>query len=170
MKRLLPNLLASGDDDGVIKVRSLWGRATPYGVYSTPRAWKLWDPRKPDAVRQYTHHFDFISDFMWLDDKKQLVATRCVICAQDVHVSLYAPLSGDGSLSVMDVRSKKVEPFAQSEDQEDELLSILPIKGYALPFSTSPDRDLIYTSQRAEGRGRNPARDPLHLQPQKRLG
>ncbi|KAI0649951.1 WD40 repeat-like protein [Trametes meyenii] len=91
MKRLLPNLLASGDDEGVIK---------------------LWDPRKPDAVRRYTHHFDFISDFMWLDDKKQLVAT-----------------SGDGTLSVMDVRSKKMEPVAQSEDQEDELLSILPIKG-----------------------------------------
>ena len=30
----------------------------------------------------------------------------------------------------MDVRSKKPEPVAQSEDQEDELLSILPIKGY----------------------------------------
>ncbi|KAI0752702.1 WD40 repeat-like protein [Daedaleopsis nitida] len=91
MRRLLPNLLASGDDDGVIK---------------------LWDPRKEDAVRKYTHHFDFISDFMWLDDKKQLVAT-----------------SGDGTLSVMDVRSKKLEPVAQSEDQEDELLSLLPIKG-----------------------------------------
>ena len=39
--------------------------------------------------------------------------------------------SGDGTLSVMDVRSKKAEPVAQSEDQEDELLSILSIKGYA---------------------------------------
>ncbi|TBU52287.1 WD40 repeat-like protein [Dichomitus squalens] len=91
MKRLLPRLFASGDDDGVIK---------------------LWDPRKQEAVRKYTHHSDFISDFMWLDDKKQLVAT-----------------SGDGTLSVMDIRSKKLEPVAQSEDQEDELLSILPIKG-----------------------------------------
>ncbi|KAH9077646.1 WD repeat-containing protein JIP5 [Lactarius deliciosus] len=86
-----PHLLATGDDDGVIK---------------------LWDPRKQDAVRQYTQHFDFISDFMWLQDKKQLVAT-----------------SGDGTLSVMDVRSKKPEPFAHSEDQEDELLSIVPFKG-----------------------------------------
>jgi len=32
---------------------------------------------------------------------------------------------------VMDVRSKKTEPFAQSEDQEDELLSIVPIKGHS---------------------------------------
>lgn len=39
--------------------------------------------------------------------------------------------SGDGTLSVIDVRSKKPEPIAQSEDQEDELLSIVPIKGYA---------------------------------------
>jgi len=49
---------------------------------------------------------------MWLQDKKQLVAT-----------------SGDGTLSVMDVRSKKTEPFAHSEDQEDELLSVVPFKG-----------------------------------------
>ncbi|KAL4251007.1 WD repeat-containing protein WDR55/POC1 [Abortiporus biennis] len=91
IKRLTPNLLSTGDDDGVIK---------------------LWDPRKPDPLRAYTHHFDFISDFLWLEDKKQLVTT-----------------SGDGTLSVIDVRSKKTEPFAQSEDQEDELLSILAIKG-----------------------------------------
>lgn len=34
----------------------------------------------------------------------------------------------------MDVRSKKVEPVAQSEDQEDELLSILPIKGCVIYY------------------------------------
>lgn len=52
--------------------------------------------------------------------------------------ALTYPLSGDGTLSVMDVRSKKPEPIAQSEDQEDELLSIVPIKGYvaALPSSS----------------------------------
>ena len=37
--------------------------------------------------------------------------------------------SGDGTLSVIDIRSKKMEPFALSEDQEDELLSIAAIKG-----------------------------------------
>lgn len=42
---------------------------------------------------------------------------------------LSAPHSADGTLSVMDVRSKKAEPIAQSEDQEDELLSIVGIKG-----------------------------------------
>lgn len=91
VKRLLPNLFGTGDDDGVIK---------------------LWDPRKPEALRAYTHHFDFISDFLWLEDKKHLVAA-----------------SGDGTLSVLDVRSKKLEAFAQSEDQEDELLSLATIKG-----------------------------------------
>ncbi|KAI0074600.1 WD40 repeat-like protein [Panus rudis PR-1116 ss-1] len=91
VKSVMPNMLATGDDDGVIK---------------------FWDPRKPEALRSYTHHFDFISDFLWLEDKKHLVAT-----------------SGDGTLSVLDVRSKKTEPFAQSEDQEDELLSLVSIKG-----------------------------------------
>ncbi|KAG6840863.1 WD repeat-containing protein jip5 [Blastosporella zonata] len=87
----MPSLISTGDDDGVIK---------------------LWDPRQRECTRKYTHHFDYITDFLWLEDKKQLVAT-----------------SGDGSLSVIDVRSKKPEPFAHSEDQEDELLSIVAIKG-----------------------------------------
>lgn len=93
VKYLMPWLISTGDDDGVIK---------------------LWDPRQQECVREYTQHFDYITDFLWLDDKKQLVAT-----------------SGDGTLSVMDVRSKKPEPFAQSEDQDDELLSIVAIKGHS---------------------------------------
>ncbi|KAF9467140.1 WD40-repeat-containing domain protein [Collybia nuda] len=93
IKYLMPWLLSTGDDDGVIK---------------------LWDPRQKECTRTYNQHFDYITDFLWLDDKKQLVAT-----------------SGDGTLSVMDVRSKKPEPFAQSEDQEDELLSIAAIRGGA---------------------------------------
>ncbi|KAF8352082.1 WD40-repeat-containing domain protein [Amanita rubescens] len=91
VKYLMPGLICTGDDDGVIK---------------------LWDPRQRDCLRAYTQHFDYITDFLWLGDKKQLVAT-----------------SGDGSLSVMDVRSKKLEPLAHSEDQEDELLSIVAIRG-----------------------------------------
>ncbi|CAE6531914.1 unnamed protein product [Rhizoctonia solani] len=84
------SMLATGDDNGVIK---------------------LWDPRQISPIRSYTHHFDFISDFLWLQDKKHLITT-----------------SGDGTLSVIDVRSGKTEPFAHSEDQDDELLSIASIK------------------------------------------
>jgi hypothetical protein len=38
-------------------------------------------------------------------------------------------LSGDGTLSVMDVRASDTTPLSQSEDQDDELLSIVSIKG-----------------------------------------
>jgi WD repeat-containing protein 55 len=85
---------------------------------------KLWDPRKPKEIRAYTHHFDFISDFLWLEDKKLLVAT-----------------SGDGSLSVMDVRSSKTAPLVQSEDQDDELLSVALIKR----FVQAPRRNIDVT-------------------------
>ncbi|KAG6819103.1 hypothetical protein H0H93_015441 [Arthromyces matolae] len=54
IKYLTPSLFCTGDDDGVIK---------------------LWDPRQRECTRKYTQHFDYITDFLWLDDKKQLVAT-----------------------------------------------------------------------------------------------
>ncbi|KAJ7757005.1 WD40-repeat-containing domain protein [Mycena metata] len=75
---------------------------------------KLWDPRQQESVRTHRQHFDYITDFLWLPDKHHLLAT-----------------SGDGTLSVMDVRAKKTAPFAQSEDQEDELLAATTIKGGA---------------------------------------
>ncbi|KAJ6612771.1 WD repeat-containing protein JIP5 [Mycena sp. CBHHK59/15] len=93
LKHVMPWMFATGDDAGVIK---------------------LWDPRQQDAIRTHKQHFDYITDFLWLQDKHHLLAT-----------------SGDGTLSVMDVRSKKTEPFAHSEYQEDELLSATTIKGGA---------------------------------------
>ncbi|KAK7050019.1 hypothetical protein VNI00_005450 [Paramarasmius palmivorus] len=102
LKHVQPWLFATGDDDGVIK--------TQFPVT------QLWDPRKKASFRTYKHHFDYITDFLWLDDAKHLVATRFIG-------------SGDGTLSVLDIRSKKTEPFAHSEDQEDELLSLVSIKG-----------------------------------------
>jgi WD40 repeat protein len=72
---------------------------------------QLWDPRKQEAVRTFKYHLDFISDFCYLPSKKHLIST-----------------SGDATLSVVDIRSNKDKPLAQSEDQEDELLSIIPIK------------------------------------------
>ncbi|KAJ7507256.1 WD40-repeat-containing domain protein [Mycena galericulata] len=93
IKHIMPWLFATGDDAGVIK---------------------LWDPRQKESIRVHKQHFDYITDFLWLQDKHHLLAT-----------------SGDGTLSVMDVRAKKIAPFAQSEDQEDELLSATTIKGGA---------------------------------------
>ena len=47
-------------------------------------------------------------------------------------IYIYIPrvYSGDGTLSVMDIRSRKPDLVAQSEDQDDELLSIVAIKGF----------------------------------------
>ncbi|KAJ3175642.1 WD repeat-containing protein jip5 [Irineochytrium annulatum] len=51
---LAPNLIASGDDAGVVK---------------------LWDLRARKEVRNYTEHGDFISDLAYLEDKSTLIAT-----------------------------------------------------------------------------------------------
>ena len=91
VKLTMPNLLATGDDEGVVKI---------------------WDTRTPQPLRQYTHHFDYISDFYYEDAERKLLTT-----------------SADGTLSVIDVRSNKAEPVGHSEDQEDELLSIAPLAG-----------------------------------------
>jgi hypothetical protein len=66
------NLVASGDDEGVIKVRlSLKDQRSRADA-------KLWDHRKEDCIRSYPHHFDYISDFTYFDDKRQLVSTSYV--------------------------------------------------------------------------------------------
>ncbi|PPQ92493.1 hypothetical protein CVT25_010326 [Psilocybe cyanescens] len=123
VKHLMTWLLSTGDDDGTVK---------------------LWDPRQRDSVRTYTQHFDYITDFLWMHDKKQLVTT-----------------SGDGTLSVMDIRSKKAEPIAQSEDQEDELLSIVPIKSGS-KFVVGTQLGILSIFNRSSGWGDCVDRIPGH--------
>jgi WD40 repeat protein len=72
----MPWLLSTGDDDGIIKVRQISRHLRKSAADAFVQ---LWDPRRRDCIRTYTQHSDYITDFLWLDDKKQLVATRCVI-------------------------------------------------------------------------------------------
>lgn len=83
------NVIATGDDSGVIKI---------------------WDVRKSDPVQSYDYHDDFVSDFEYMEAKRNLLTT-----------------SGDGRLGVIDIR--KTKPLAVSEDQEDELLSVCTVRG-----------------------------------------
>ena len=123
----MPNLLATGDDDGVVKVC----------VASSVSALELIKSLSRCGIREY-------------QSPSASIPTTLIIsltfCGWKTRSTLFAPgpyynpthyvlsdsgsHSGDGTLSVLDVRSKKVEPFAQSEDQEDELLSIVAIKAY----------------------------------------
>ncbi|PWN36570.1 WD40 repeat-like protein, partial [Meira miltonrushii] len=124
--RLLPieqNLFASGDDDGVIS---------------------LWDPRRPtdsnSAVRTYTHHFDWITSMLWCthlappktpkltkeEQEKKRLREEKKRKPQTQRERLVVT-SGDGTLSVIDVRAGK-SGVEVSEDQEDELLSIASVK------------------------------------------
>lgn len=67
---------------------------------------------------------------MFLDDKKQLVSTSYVPTLLALPRNrTNGGCSGDGTVSVIDVRSNSTTPFAVSDDQEDELLSIVSIKG-----------------------------------------
>lgn len=58
-------LVVTGDDDGVIKVR----------LILDPQLMQFWDPRQENEIRAYTHHYDYISDFTYFDDKRQLITT-----------------------------------------------------------------------------------------------
>ncbi|KAI5447338.1 WD domain repeat-containing protein 55 [Lathyrus oleraceus] len=85
---LTESTVASGDDDGCIKV---------------------WDTRERSCCNSFEAHEDYISDITFASDAMKLLAT-----------------SGDGTLSVCNLRRNKVQ--AQSEFSEDELLSVVLMK------------------------------------------
>eukprot|EP00891_Asterochloris_glomerata_P008612 jgi/Astpho2/8612/e_gw1.00126.35.1_t len=72
---------------------------------------KLWDTRQPDAIAALQAHTDFVAD---------------LALHQQEHCLL--SVSGAGTLSVVDLRTRKIR--AQSEeDADDELLSVAVVKG-----------------------------------------
>ncbi|KAJ2859550.1 hypothetical protein GGI22_002952 [Coemansia erecta] len=71
---------------------------------------KLWDVRKNKPAFSYAEHVDYISDMVFNEPKRHLLTT-----------------SGDGCLSVYDVR--KTKPLHVSANQDDELLSVALMRG-----------------------------------------
>lgn len=114
------NLVATGDDDGIIK---LWSSSK--------------DGEKLTLIQTYDHHTDWITDMFWcthLDaprarNKDEALKRKREETRDGDSRSRLICTSGDGSLSVIDVRSKKPSVDV-SEDQEDELLSVAAIKRY----------------------------------------
>lgn len=72
---------------------------------------KLWDSRQSDAIATLTPHTDYISDMAVCDAEHALLST-----------------SGDGTLSLIDVRTRKVKHTSE-DDADDELLSVSVVKG-----------------------------------------
>lgn len=70
---------------------------------------KVWDTRQQSCCSTFEVHEEYISDMTLASDSMRLLAT-----------------SGDGTLSVCNLRSNKVQ--AQSEFSEDELLSVVIMK------------------------------------------
>eukprot|EP00884_Botryococcus_braunii_P017552 jgi/Botrbrau1/4480/Bobra.0220s0014.1 len=71
---------------------------------------RVWDMRQADSVACFGAHTDYISAMTLAQEGGSLLAT-----------------SGDGTLSVMDLRARKVS--TRSEDAEDELLCVAVVKG-----------------------------------------
>lgn len=71
----------------------------------------LWDSRQSDAVAALDPHSDYVSDFYYHANEQALLS-----------------VSGDGTLALTDLRTKKVREASEG-DADDELLSVTVIKG-----------------------------------------
>ncbi|CAN8287538.1 unnamed protein product [Cochlearia groenlandica] len=88
---------------------------------------KIWDTRQRSCSHEFNAHEDYISDMTFASDSMKLVAT-----------------SGDGTLSVCNLRTNKVQ--SQSEFSEDELLSVVIMKnGRKIICGTQNGNLLLYS-------------------------
>ncbi|KAJ3155812.1 WD domain repeat-containing protein 55 [Geranomyces variabilis] len=88
---------------------------------------KVWDLRQRKVALSYHDNTDFISDLHYVEHKKTLLAT-----------------SGDGHLSVFDIRKKK--PVAISEQQDDELLCVTVVRNTTKAVVGTQDGNLLLFS------------------------
>ncbi|CAA7407252.1 unnamed protein product [Spirodela intermedia] len=103
---LTENTVATGDDEGCIKV---------------------WDTRARTCCNSFDAHEDYISDMTFVSPSMHILAT-----------------SGDGTISVCDLRKNKVK--CQSEFSEDEPLSIAVMKnGRKVICGTQTGALLLYS-------------------------
>ena len=107
-------LIATGDDEGVIR---LWDTRLCDGSHNSKMgvASAAYPQLPSSCVAEWRNHTDFISGFTSTEDGTTLLST-----------------SGDCTLSIYDVRkpgsNASSKPTAQSEHQEDELLSLTLLK------------------------------------------
>lgn len=88
---------------------------------------QLWDLRQQRAVREYNAQDDFISEFYFRESENTLLAARYVGYDGEMELNDTIPSSGEGTLGVYDIRMHK--EVHVSDNQEDELLSIVPVRG-----------------------------------------
>ncbi|KAG8079477.1 hypothetical protein GUJ93_ZPchr0007g5307 [Zizania palustris] len=88
---------------------------------------KVWDTREQSCCNSFHCHEDYISDMTYVSDSNQILAT-----------------SGDGTLSVNNLRRNKVK--SQSEFSEDELLSVVVMKNGKKVVCGTPSGALLLYS------------------------
>ncbi|KAF8783755.1 hypothetical protein HU200_000189 [Digitaria exilis] len=88
---------------------------------------KVWDTRERSCCNTFHVHEDYISDMTYVADSNQILAT-----------------SGDGTLSVNNLRRNKVK--SQSEFSEDELLSLVVMKNGKKVVCGTPSGALLLYS------------------------
>ncbi|KAF9664011.1 hypothetical protein SADUNF_Sadunf17G0111700 [Salix dunnii] len=95
---LTESTVATGDDQGCVKV---------------------WDTRQRSCCNSFNVHEDYVSDMTFASDSMKLLSTSLLFPS-------YVFFSGDGTLSVCNLRSNKIQ--SQSEFSEEELLSVVIMK------------------------------------------
>ncbi|CAL1373899.1 unnamed protein product [Linum trigynum] len=88
---------------------------------------KVWDTRQRTCCNSFTAHEDYVSDMTYVPDSGKLLGT-----------------SGDGTLSVCNLRSNKVQ--TRSEFSEEELLSVVIMKNGRKVICGSQDGTLLLYS------------------------